>query len=350
MGRILYKQTVVQPEPLTPGLPPAMRSVPLVFPAGKPVPVWRADQIDRAVGGVAARSSGNTALDAELPGGGWPAGWLIELLLPAPGCGELRLLAPARAAASLLWIAPSFTPYAPALAGLGLMIERLTIVTPANAADAAWAAEQALRSGALSAVLWWQGETHTAAFPPPCAACTWQPRRAARPCSRCGRTSCARNPRPHRCAWRSSRLLRRAWPSRCSSAVGRRWRRRSCCAARAGLCNRSRESPAMLWFALHLSELPLEAWRVATPARDALARPCCVVEGAARGAGRCGGGRGRSHTGPECSHGSIAAVGRGGLAGPGARSGARGRPGRTPGACPGALHARARAAAGWRSA
>ena len=227
----------------------------------------------------------NTALDAELPGGGWPAGGLIELLLPAPGCGELRLLAPTLAAASLLWIAPPFSPYAPALAGLGLMIERLTIVTPANAADAAWAAKQALRSGALSAVLWWQGETHTAAFPPPCAPCTWRPRRAARPCSRCGRTSCARNPRPHRCAWRSSRLLRRAWPSRCSSAVGRRWRRRSCsrcqarrCAARAGLCNRSRESPAMLWFALHLSELPLEAWRVATPARDALARPCCVVE------------------------------------------------------------------------
>lgn len=165
MGRILYKQTVVHPEPLTPGLPPAMRSVPLVFPAGKPVPVWRADQIDRAVGGVAARSSGHAALDAELPGGGWPAGGLIELLLPAPGCGELRLLAPALAAASLLWIAPPFTPYAPALAGLGLMIERLTIVTPANAADAAWAAEQALRSGALSAVLWWQGETHTAALP-----------------------------------------------------------------------------------------------------------------------------------------------------------------------------------------
>jgi protein ImuA len=142
-----------------------MRSVPLVFPAGKPVPVWRADQIDRAVGGAAVRSSGHPALDAELPGGGWPAGGLIELLLPAPGCGELRLLAPALAAASLLWIAPPFTPYAPALAGLGLTLERLTIAMPANAADAAWAAEQALRAGALSAVLWWQGEAHSAVMP-----------------------------------------------------------------------------------------------------------------------------------------------------------------------------------------
>jgi len=142
-----------------------MRSVPLVFPAGKPVPVWRADQIDCAAGGAAARPSGHAALDAELPGGGWPAGGLIELLLPAPGCGELRLLAPALAGASLLWIAPPFTPYAPALAGLGLALERLTIVTPANAADAAWAAEQALRAGALSVVLWWQGEAHSAALP-----------------------------------------------------------------------------------------------------------------------------------------------------------------------------------------
>jgi protein ImuA len=142
-----------------------MRSVPLVFPAGKPVPIWRADQIDRAVGGAAARPSGHPALDAELPGGGWPAGGLIELLLPAPGCGELRLLAPALAAASLLWIAPPFTPYAPALDRLGLTLERLTIVMPANAADAAWAAEQALRAGALSAVLWWQGEAHAAVLP-----------------------------------------------------------------------------------------------------------------------------------------------------------------------------------------
>ena len=31
-------------------------------------------------------------LDALLPQGGWPASLLIELLLPQPGIGELRLL------------------------------------------------------------------------------------------------------------------------------------------------------------------------------------------------------------------------------------------------------------------
>jgi len=58
--------------------------------------VWRASQI----GGAARRvtTSGFAALDAELPGGGWPHGVLTELLLPEPGIGELRLLAPALAA------------------------------------------------------------------------------------------------------------------------------------------------------------------------------------------------------------------------------------------------------------
>lgn len=136
-----------------------MRSVALAFPAT--LPVWRADQLDRSsVAGEAARPTGHAALDAELPGGGWPAVGLIELLLAAPGCGELRLLAPALAPTSLpcsvLWVAPPYTPYAPALAALGLAVDRLVVATPASAADAAWAAEQALRSGALSAVLWWQ--------------------------------------------------------------------------------------------------------------------------------------------------------------------------------------------------
>ncbi len=122
-------------------------------------PLWRADRLDTTRSAVAgaAQPSGHTALDAELPGGGWPAAGLTELLLAAPGSGELRLLAPALGERSLLWIAPPFVPYAPALVGLGMALDRLTVVTPNSAADAAWAAEQALRSGALGAVLWWEG-------------------------------------------------------------------------------------------------------------------------------------------------------------------------------------------------
>ncbi len=126
-------------------------------------PLWRADQLDRSAtvgsdGEARQRATGHAALDAELPGGGWPAAGLTELLLAAPGSGELRLLAPSLGERSLLWIAPPFVPYAPALATLGLVLERLTVVTPDSAADAAWAAEQALRSGALGAVLWWEAQ------------------------------------------------------------------------------------------------------------------------------------------------------------------------------------------------
>jgi protein ImuA len=130
--------------------------------------LWRADQIDRSASADDVRPTGHAALDAELPGGGWPAAGLTELLLIAPGSGELRLLAPmlavsslSHSAAPLLWVAPPFTPYAPALAALGLPVDRLTLARPASAADVTWAAEQALRSGALAAVLWWEGCAHT---------------------------------------------------------------------------------------------------------------------------------------------------------------------------------------------
>jgi cell division inhibitor SulA len=120
--------------------------------------VWRADRLaDQDA--VCARPTGFAALDAELPQGGWPAAGLTELLHAAPGHGELRLLAPMLAASAgpLLWVAPPLQPYAPALQVLGVAPERLVIAQPERAADAAWAAEQALRAGVLAAVLWWQG-------------------------------------------------------------------------------------------------------------------------------------------------------------------------------------------------
>ncbi len=58
--------------------------------------LWRASQLGGGRGAVSP--SGYAALDAQLPGGGWPHGELTELLLPRCGIGELRLLAPALAA------------------------------------------------------------------------------------------------------------------------------------------------------------------------------------------------------------------------------------------------------------
>jgi protein ImuA len=152
-----------------------MRSVALAFsaaaalPAGLP-PVWRAGAMaggDGSAPATASRPSGFAVLDAELPGGGWPGAGLTEWLLAAPGGGEWALTAAtwARVApgepAVLLCAAPPFVPYAPALAAQGLAPERLLVVpadATASSADAAWSAEQALRSGACAAVLWWTDE------------------------------------------------------------------------------------------------------------------------------------------------------------------------------------------------
>jgi len=127
------------------------------LPASARAQLWQADQF--ALPPQPACASGFDALDAQLPGGGWPAAGLTELLLREPGCGEIQLLAPAlQRLGQTLWVAPPFPPYAPALCTLGVPVARAIWLRPATEADAAWAAEQALRSGSAGAVLWWGGE------------------------------------------------------------------------------------------------------------------------------------------------------------------------------------------------
>jgi len=103
--------------------------------------------------------TGHPALDALLPQGGWPRGALTELLLPADGVGELALLLPtlARLTAAggrVVLVAPPYLAYAPAWQAAGVDLSLLALVE-AGPADAAWAFEQCLRSGACAAVLGW---------------------------------------------------------------------------------------------------------------------------------------------------------------------------------------------------
>lgn len=121
--------------------------------------IWRAAEVQHNTG-LNHVSTGYTALDDALPGGGWPQGALTELLHDRPGIGELRLLIPALARLSregrwIALIAPPYIPYAPALAGLGVDLSRVLLVHPRNERDALWAVEQALRNGNCGAVLAW---------------------------------------------------------------------------------------------------------------------------------------------------------------------------------------------------
>jgi hypothetical protein len=107
-----------------------------------------------------AVATGFAALDALLPGGGWPVGAITELMPEAQGIGELSLLLPALAQLSranryIVWIAPPCLPYPPALEQHGLMLERLLLVQTRDAQAVLWAAEQALRCPAIGAVLAW---------------------------------------------------------------------------------------------------------------------------------------------------------------------------------------------------
>lgn len=120
--------------------------------------VWRGSP-RTAVPANALHPTGHPALDARLPGGGWPPSALSEVLLAVPGQGELALVWPTLARLSqqqqtVVLIAPPYLPHAPAWAGAGLVLGQVQVVH-ANPRDALWAAEQCLRSAACAAVLCW---------------------------------------------------------------------------------------------------------------------------------------------------------------------------------------------------
>ncbi|MEQ9003463.1 MAG: translesion DNA synthesis-associated protein ImuA [Pseudomonadales bacterium] len=154
--------------------------------------LWQAGRLDTA---AAATPSGFSALDAHLPGGGWPQAGLAELLLATAGVGELRLLAPLMAALSrqqprwVAWIAPPFVPYAPALEAQGVQTDRLLLVHPATHPQTLWALERAGRSGSCSLILGWLDERRLraadtrrlklAAHQGNCLICLFRPEQAA---------------------------------------------------------------------------------------------------------------------------------------------------------------------------
>lgn len=141
-----------------------------------PARLWRARAQGAASAAPQGLPTGYAALDRCLPGQGWPLQGLVELLSDQRGIGELRLLMPAlarlcaqrrhakaakmqpaahvgSAGGWIVCVSPPYVPYAPALAEWGIDVSRVLVVHGAGATE--WAMNQALRSGACSAVLGW---------------------------------------------------------------------------------------------------------------------------------------------------------------------------------------------------
>ena len=124
--------------------------------AGVHPDVWQAD----ALAGAPARvlATGDSLLDAQLPGGGWPLGALSEILQPPGVHSEWRLLLPALArsgSGAVVLVGAPQIPFGPALGAQGLDPRRLLWVAAQAGAQRLWATEQALRCADVDAVLAW---------------------------------------------------------------------------------------------------------------------------------------------------------------------------------------------------
>lgn len=107
--------------------------------------------------------SGYPRLDRDLPGNGWPAATLIELLLANPDSGELRLLTPAlkrlvQAGRKLVLLAPSYIPFAAALRELGIDQKYVLSIEAEQPADRLASVEQLLKTHDVGALLCWLPE------------------------------------------------------------------------------------------------------------------------------------------------------------------------------------------------
>lgn len=118
--------------------------------------LWRG----RGAAAPAGLPTGFTALDAALPGGGWPRQGLIEIITTGSGHGELALWTPlirqltsTETPRCCAFISPPFGLFAPAWRTAGVRLEHLLV---ARAPEPLWALEQALQSGVCAIAFAWQ--------------------------------------------------------------------------------------------------------------------------------------------------------------------------------------------------
>lgn len=120
--------------------------------------VWRGNELGRT--SAQTVGTGFAALDAALPGQGWPVQALTEILLPQACVCEWRLTAPAlaplaRAGGQILLVAPPKCPHTAGLEQWGLGADHLVWVDAATPAERLWATELLVKSNPRGAILVW---------------------------------------------------------------------------------------------------------------------------------------------------------------------------------------------------
>lgn len=123
-----------------------------------PDAVWRGTDLGEAV--VRACGTGWSELDRELPGGGWPARSLTEILSPQPSLLEFRLgggaLRHATAAGKqVVLVGAPKRPHAPGLLREGLAAHQVIWIEADQPAQRMWVVEQLVKSNAAGAIVAW---------------------------------------------------------------------------------------------------------------------------------------------------------------------------------------------------
>lgn len=133
---------------LRPGeLPPAVQAA-----------IWRGDQLGTPTAEVVRTGFPN--LDKELPGGGWPAHALTELLQPQPGVMEWRLLGPAirhvvSQGKDVVVVSPPKHPHLPGLRQQGVDERHLVWIQADTPAERLWVTEQLVKANSAGLLIAW---------------------------------------------------------------------------------------------------------------------------------------------------------------------------------------------------
>jgi len=107
---------------------------------------------------IEAEPTAHRAIDAALPGGGWPVGGLCEIVHARQGVGEFSLVLPllsrlTQGKRHVALLSPPHIPYAPALLNAGVALPNFLVVD-APEPDLFWSAEQLLRARAAAVLIW----------------------------------------------------------------------------------------------------------------------------------------------------------------------------------------------------